>query len=117
MMNRRCPRCHRLLTDCICVDVCHRCGCVDRKCICERSLRVERYVEEEQRYQLDEELEDEFARAYGRDFGPDEDAYWHGFNVARKTNRKFIRCPYDAPDQRSSFYKGVSDARYDHRIA
>jgi hypothetical protein len=60
---------------------------------------------------MDEDDADELARQF-----PSEErsqAYWHGYNSARKVGRKrsFIRCPYQG-DARKEFYAGVSDARF-----
>lgn len=112
-LRRSCLKCGKPAGLCTCSaeEVCPRCLLPVRKCACERSLREERYENDEDRYQLDEEVEDELMRQY-----PQQErsmAYWHGFNSARRAGKrgKLFNCPYQG-DARKEFYQGVSDARF-----
>lgn len=108
----RCPICGRIPEECQCVDVCHRCMRPMRDCTCERSLRPELHDHQDDRFDPDEDMADDFRRDYQQEPAEDENAYAHGYNSARRQPRGLIRCPYTDATQRRSFYRGVSDARH-----
>ena len=113
-MRSRCARCGKVSAGCHCdEEVCPRCLQPWRQCACERSLRSELYEQQEDQYQLDDDVADDLRRGYGEPTQERSAAYWRGYNsVLRRGTRTSHICPFDEPAERTEFFAGVSDARY-----
>jgi ribosome modulation factor len=116
-MINRCLLCHRKREDCTCPNVCHRCMLPSNQCTCEQSLRPSRDYQQDSRYEMDEDVQDDLRRDYGDSLDDERPLeYWKGYYAASAQRHGDVPCPYQHPVDRSSFYRGVSDARYNRYL-